>query len=71
MHIVTDSRSGPPASERSARLDRSEIDPSILDNLFDRELDSDKRCQLRAHYNDCDRIKRIVEPAIVRPLPAE
>ena len=56
---------------KAATLDWSEIDPSILGTLFERGLDPDKRSQLGAHYTDRDKILRIVEPAIVRPLLAE
>ncbi len=55
----------------AAALDWSEIDPSILGTLFERGLDPDKRSQLGAHYTDRDKIMRIVEPVIVRPLLAE
>lgn len=55
----------------AAGLDRSEIDPSILGTLFERGLDPDKRSQLGAHYTDRDKIMRIVEPVVVRPLLAE
>ena len=55
----------------AARLDWSEIDPSILGTLFERGLDPDKRSQLGAHYTDPDKIMRIVEPVIVRPWLAE
>ena len=56
---------------RAAALDWSEIDPSILGTLFERGLDPDKRSQLGAHYTDRDKIMRIIEPVIVRPLLAE
>ena len=56
---------------RAATLDWSEIDPSILGTLFERGLDPDKRSQLGAHYTDRDKIMRIVDPVIVRPLLAE
>ena len=56
---------------RAAELDWSEIDPSIFGTLFERGLDPDKRSQLGAHYTDRDKIMRIVEPAIIRPLLAE
>ena len=56
---------------RAARLDWSEVDPSILGTLFERGLDPGKRAQLGAHYTDRDKIMRIVEPVIVRPLLAE
>ncbi len=56
---------------KAAVLDWSEIDPSILGTLFERGLDPDKRSQLGAHYTDRDKIMRIIEPVIVRPLLAE
>ena len=56
---------------RAAGLDWSQIDPSILGTLFERGLDPDKRSQLGAHYTDRDKIMRIVEPVVVRPLLAE
>jgi len=55
----------------AARLDWSQIDPSILGTLFERGLDPDKRSQLGAHYTDRDKIMMIVEPVIIRPLMAE
>ena len=56
---------------RAAKLDWSEIDPSILGTLFERGLDPDKRTQLGAHYTDRDKIMLLVEPVVVRPLLAE
>ena len=56
---------------KAAALDWSEIDPSILGTLFERGLVPDKRSQLGAHYTDRDKIMRIIEPVIVRPLLAE
>ena len=56
---------------KAAALDWSEIDPSVLGTLFERGLDPDKRSQLGAHYTDRDKIMRIVDPVIVRPLLAE
>ncbi len=56
---------------KAAALDWSQIDPSILGTLFERGLDPDKRAQLGAHYTDRDKIMRIVEPTVVRPLLAE
>ena len=56
---------------KAAALDWSEIDPSILGTLFERGLDPDKRSQLGAHYTDREKIMRIVDPVIVRPLLAE
>ena len=55
----------------AARLDWSEIDPSILGTLFERGLDPAKRSQLGAHYTDRDKIMLIVGPVIVEPLLAE
>jgi type II restriction/modification system DNA methylase subunit YeeA len=55
----------------AARLDWSEIDPSILGTLFERGLDPDKRSQLGAHYTDRDKIMQIVRPVITGPLEAE
>ena len=56
---------------RAATLDWSEIDPSIFGTLFERGLDPGKRSQLGAHYTDREKIMRIVDPVIVRPLLEE
>ncbi len=56
---------------KAARLDWSDIDPSIFGTLFERGLDPDKRSQLGAHYTDRDKIMLLVEPVIVRPLHTE
>ena len=56
---------------RASKLDWSSIDPSILGTLFERGLDPDKRSQLGAHYTDRDKIMRIIDPVIVRPLLVE
>ena len=56
---------------KAAALDWSEIDPSILGTLFERGLDPDKRSQLGAHYTDREKIMRIVEPTVIRPLLVE
>jgi type II restriction/modification system DNA methylase subunit YeeA len=56
---------------RTARLDWSEIEPSIFGTLFERGLDPDKRSQLGAHYTDTQSIMRIVGPVILDPLAAE
>lgn len=55
----------------AAKLDWSDIDPSILGTLFERGLDPSKRSQLGAHYTDRDKIMQIVNPVIVEPLLAE
>ena len=56
---------------RAARMNWSDIDPSILGTLFERGLDPDKRSQLGAHYTDHDKIMMIVEPVVLRPLERE
>ncbi len=57
--------------DQAARLDWSEIDPSIFGTLFERGLDPNKRSQLGAHYTDPDTIMKIVGPVVVDPLLAE
>jgi type II restriction/modification system DNA methylase subunit YeeA len=52
-------------------LDWSLIDPSIFGTLFERFLDPDKRAQIGAHYTDQDKISRIINPVILRPLREE
>lgn len=56
---------------KAAKLDWSDIDPSILGTLFERGLDPAKRSQLGAHYTDRDKIMQIVNPVIVEPLLTE
>lgn len=56
---------------RVASLDWAEVDPSILGTLFERGLDPDKRSQLGAHYTDREKISRLVEAAVERPLLTE
>src|SRR5713101_2178099 len=56
---------------KAARLDWSDIDPSIFGTLFERGLDPDKRSQLGAHYTDRAKIMMIIEPVIIRPLHTE
>ena len=55
----------------AANMDWSEIDPSIMGTLFERGLDPDKRSQLGAHYTDAEKILKIIEPVIKRPLEME
>jgi type II restriction/modification system DNA methylase subunit YeeA len=57
--------------ERAGELDWAEIDPSIFGTLFERGLDPDKRSQLGAHYTDREKIEKIIDPVIRRPLTAE
>jgi type II restriction/modification system DNA methylase subunit YeeA len=56
---------------RAARLDWSDIEPSIFGTLFERGLDPAKRSQLGAHYTDRNSIMRIIEPVVLKPLRAE
>lgn len=56
---------------RAARLDWSQIEPSIFGTLFERGLDPSKRSQIGAHYTDPESIRRIIEPVIKKPLEAE
>jgi type II restriction/modification system DNA methylase subunit YeeA len=55
----------------AADMDWSQIDPSIMGTLFERGLDPDKRSQLGAHYTDAEKIMKIIEPVIRRPLEEE
>ncbi|MBA3678125.1 MAG: class I SAM-dependent DNA methyltransferase [Sphingosinicella sp.] len=56
---------------RAARLDWSEIDPSIFGTLFVRGLDPEKREQQGSEYTDRDKIMMIIEPVITQPLVTE
>jgi len=56
---------------RAAALDWSDIEPSIFGTLFERGLDPDKRTQVGAYYTDPDKIMKIVEPVVLRPLQAD
>ena len=52
--------------------DWSEIDPAVFGSLFEQALKATReRPALGAHYTDREKILRIVEPVIVRPLSAE
>ena len=55
----------------AAKLDWSDIEPSIFGTLFERGLDPSKRSQLGAHYTDAQSILRIIKPVIVEPLAKE
>lgn len=55
----------------AGRQNWAHIDPSIFGTLFERFLDPDKRAQIGAHYTDAEKIMRIVEPVILRPLRTE
>ena len=54
-----------------AKLDWSDIEPSIFGTLFERGLDPSKRSQLGAHYTDREAIMRIVRPVVIEPLERE
>lgn len=56
---------------QAARLDWSNVEPSILGTLFERGLDPDKRSQLGAHYTDRASILRVVTPVVIEPLARE
>ena len=56
---------------RAAKLDWSEVDPSIFGTLFVRGLDPDKRSETGSEYTDRDKIMMIIEPVLTRPLLRE
>ncbi len=52
--------------------DWSEIDPAVFGTLFEEALKATrKRAALGAHYTDRDKILKIIEPVVIRPLEAE
>jgi len=55
----------------AAKMDWSQIEPSIFGTLFERGLDPALRSQLGANYTDPATIAKLIEPVIVRPLAAE
>ncbi len=55
----------------AARLDWSDVEPSILGTLFERGLDPTKRSQLGAHYTDRASILRVVMPVVLEPMRRE
>ena len=58
--------------DTSDEHDWSEIDPAVFGTLFEEARKATrKRAALGAHYTDRDKILKIVEPVIVRPLAAE
>jgi hypothetical protein len=54
-----------------AHLSWKDIDTSIFGTLFERGLDPSKGSQIGAHYTDQDKIEKIIDPVIRRPLLAE
>lgn len=55
----------------AARLDWSEIDPTIFGTLFVRGLDPDKRSETGSEYTDRDKIMMILDPVLTAPLLRE
>ena len=52
--------------------DWSQIDPSIFGTMFEQALKATReRPALGAHYTDREKILKIVEPVVIRPLTAE
>jgi type II restriction/modification system DNA methylase subunit YeeA len=59
-------------ADTAAEHDWSQIDPAIFGTLFEEALKSTRqRAALGAHYTDRDKILKIVDPVITRPLAAE
>ena len=56
---------------KAAELDWAEIDPAIMGTLFERGLKLSKRTQLGTHYTDREKIMKIIDPVITRPLLQE
>lgn len=52
----------------AARLDWSEVEPSILGTLFEYSLDDDTRSRRGAHYTSVVDIERIVDRVVMEPL---
>lgn len=52
----------------AAKLDWSQVEPSIFGTLFERSLDPSKRAQLGAHYTSRDDILLVIEPVLMQPL---
>ena len=58
--------------DTAAEHDWSQIDPAVFGTLFEEALKATRRrAALGAHYTDRDKILKIVEPVIIRPLTAE
>ncbi|MDP2260768.1 MAG: class I SAM-dependent DNA methyltransferase [Caulobacter sp.] len=59
-------------ADTAAEHNWSEIDPSVFGNMFEEALKATReRAALGAHYTDREKILKIVDPVIVRPLTAE
>ncbi|MCB1499340.1 MAG: hypothetical protein KDK07_06060, partial [Bauldia sp.] len=58
--------------DTASEHDWSEIDPAIFGTLFEQALKATReRPALGAHYTDREKILKIVDPVIIRPLTAE
>jgi hypothetical protein len=57
--------------KEAARLDWSQVDPSIFGTLFVRGMDPGLRSQLGAHYTSYQDIETLVEPVVMAPLRRE
>ncbi len=55
----------------SARLDWSQVEPSIFGTLFERGLDPAKRSQLGAHFTGKEDIDVLVDAVVMQPLHRE
>lgn len=55
----------------AAKMDWSQIEPSIFGTLFERGLDPSLRAQLGANYTDPKTIRKIIDPVIAVPLAEE
>jgi type II restriction/modification system DNA methylase subunit YeeA len=59
-------------ADTAAEHDWSEIDPAVFGAMFEEALKATRRrAALGAHYTDREKILKIVDPVIVRPLTAE
>lgn len=55
----------------AARMDWSQIEPSIFGTLFERGLDPTLRAQLGANYTAPETIRKLIDPVIASPLAEE
>lgn len=59
-------------ADTAAEHDWSNIDPAVFGTMFEEALKTTgRRAALGAHYTDRDKIMKIVDPVIIRPLTAE
>lgn len=57
--------------KKTAELDWSAVDPSIIGTLFERGLDPAKRSQLGAHFTGREDIELLVNAIVMQPLRRE